>query len=72
MPVSKILDRFGNRIKQLRKLKGLTQEGLADRSHLHYTYIGAVERGEKNISLKNIEKVSKGLGVTLSEFFSTL
>lgn len=71
MPASKILQRFGTRIKELRKEKDLTQEKLADKSSLHYTYLGAVERGQKNISLKNIEKVAKGLGVSLSEFFST-
>ena len=72
MPSSKILERFGNRIREIRKEKYLTQEKLADRAKLHYTYVGAVERGEKNISLKNIAKVVKGLGMSLAEFFSTL
>lgn len=72
MPASKVLQRFGQRVRELRKEKDLTQEQLADKARLHYTYIGVVERGEKNISLKNIEKVAKGLGVSLAEFFSTL
>lgn len=70
MPASKIVEKFGGRVKELRKKKSLTQEKLADKSGLHYTYVGAVERGTKNISLKNIERVVKGLGVSLSEFFS--
>lgn len=70
MPSSKILQRYGSRIKELRKQKNLTQENLADRAKLHYTYIGTIERGEKNISLINIEKVSKALGVSLAKFFA--
>lgn len=70
MPASKVLQRFGERIRELRKQKNLTQEQLADKARLHYTYIGTVERGEKNISMKNIEKVAKGLGVSLAEFFA--
>lgn len=70
MPSSKILERYGNRIKELRKQKNLTQERLAEKAKLHYTYIGTVERGEKNISIINIEKISKALGVSLAKFFS--
>ncbi len=69
MPSSKIIERFGQRIKELRKQKDLTQEKLAEKSKLHYTYIGVVERGGKNISLKNIEKIAHALGVKLSELF---
>lgn len=70
MPSTKILERYGIRIKELRKQKNLTQEKLAEKAKLHYTYIGTVERGEKNISLFNIEKISKALGVNLAKFFS--
>lgn len=70
MPSSKILERYGQRIKELRKQKNLTQEKLAEKARLHYTYIGTVERGEKNISMINIEKISKALGVSLAKFFS--
>lgn len=72
MSSSKILERYGQRIKELRKHKNLTQEKLAEKAKLHYTYIGTVERGEKNISMINIEKISKALGVSLARFFSTL
>ncbi len=71
MPASKVLERFGQRIRELRKQKEMTQEQLADEASLHNTYIGTVERGEKNISMINIERVVKALGVSLSEFFST-
>lgn len=71
MPATKVLVRFGERIRELRKQKGMTQEQLADKAHLHNTYIGTVERGEKNISMINIERVIKALGVSLAEFFST-
>lgn len=71
MPSSKVLERYGQRIRDLRKQKNLTQEKLAEKAKLHYTYIGTVERGEKNISMINIEKISKALGVSLAKFFST-
>lgn len=71
MPSTKILERYGSRIRELRKQKNLTQEKLAEKANLHYTYIGTVERGEKNISLFNIEKISKALGVNLAKFFSS-
>jgi len=62
--------RLGRRIRSLRKAQGLTQEDLGEKANLHYTYIGAVERGECNISLKNIEKIATALDITLSELFS--
>ncbi len=71
MPASKVLERFGQRIRELRKQKDMTQEQLADKANLHNTYIGTVERGEKNISMINVERVVKALGVSLAEFFST-
>jgi transcriptional regulator with XRE-family HTH domain len=54
---------FGYRVKFFRKSKGLSQEELAAHSGLHRTYIGAIERGERNISLNNVEKIAKALGV---------
>ena len=59
-----VLVRFGNRVRELRKRKGLSQEGLALESGLDRSYVGGVERGERNISLENIEKLAKALGVT--------
>lgn len=54
-----ILKTFGHNIQTLRKARGLTQEQLAEKSGLHRTYIGMIERAEKNITLRNIEKLAK-------------
>ena len=67
-----ILVLFGEVIREIRKEKKLSQEALANKSGLHRTYIGMVERGEKNISLKNISKLSKGLQVPIPEIFKRL
>ena len=64
-----ILKDFGGRIKELRIQKGLSQEELAYLAGVHRTYIGAVERGEKNISLKNIKKVADALNIKVAEIF---
>lgn len=60
---------FGKRIKQLRMQKGLSQEELGYEAGLHRTYIGQIERAEKNITLKNIAKIAKELDVNISELF---
>jgi transcriptional regulator with XRE-family HTH domain len=60
---------FGERIKRLRKKKGFSQEGLALACALDRTYIGGVERGERNISLINICKIAGALGVSAGELF---
>lgn len=53
----------------MRKTKGLSQEELAFRSGLHRTYVSDLERGTRNVSLENIEKIAKVLGLELSEVF---
>lgn len=63
---------FGKIIRELRKEKKLSQEELGFQSNLHRTYIGMIERGEKNITLENIEKLSKGLGVSIKLIFEKL
>ncbi len=60
---------FGKRLKELRISKKLTQIELAEKSGLHPNYIGMVERGERNPSLINIDKLAKALNVSLSELF---
>ena len=54
---------FGDRVRSLRQKATLSQEGLADACGLHRTYVGAVERGERNISLLNIVALARALGV---------
>lgn len=55
---------FGQRVRSLRVKKGISQEELADRCGVHRTYMGRIERGETNITLTNIHKVARGLGVS--------
>lgn len=54
---------FGLQVKRYRKEKGFSQEELADLCSLHRTYIGSIERGERNVSLNNVEKIANALGV---------
>jgi transcriptional regulator with XRE-family HTH domain len=63
----KILVAFGERVRELRKEKGFSQEELSFRADLHRTYIGMIERAEKNITLTNIEKIANALEITVSE-----
>ena len=63
----KILIKFGERVRKIRKEKGLSQEELSFRADLHRTYIGMIERAEKNITLTNIGKIAKALGVSIKE-----
>jgi len=65
-----IKEQFGKRIRELRLERGLSQEALAFKSGMHRTYLGSVERGERNPSLKNIAAVAKALGISLSQMFS--
>ncbi len=61
-----VLRKFGNVIRQERERQGLSQEKLAELADVHRTYIGMIERAEKNITLVNIEKFSKGLRKPMS------
>lgn len=63
---------FGEIVRDLRKAKGFSQEELADQAELHRTYIGMIERGEKNLTLVNISKIAKALKISVSELFANL
>ena len=64
-----ILIRFGKRVRMLRKEKGFSQEELAHKAQLHRTYIGMIERAEKNITLINIEKIANALETKITKLF---
>jgi len=67
--VENIKKSVGDRIRQLRKARGYSQEKLADKADLHYTHIGSIERGEKNWSIETLVKVANGLNVEISDLF---
>lgn len=71
-PNYKLRSKFGKRIRKLRKEKGLSQEELGFKSGLHRTYIGAIERGEQNVSLDNIGKLARALKTSISELFQSI
>ena len=68
--MSAIQRQFGKRIRRLRMDRELSQEGLASFSGLHRTYIGGIERGERNVSLRNIDAIARGLGVAIADIFA--
>ena len=65
-----ILQRFGDRVRELRKDCGWSQEELALECGLDRTYMGGIERGERNVALRNIEKIAEALGITIAELMS--
>jgi transcriptional regulator with XRE-family HTH domain len=64
---SNILKTFGKNVRELRLAKGWSQEELARRCDLHRTYIGSIERHERNVSLINVELIAKALEVSISD-----
>lgn len=63
---------FGQAIRKKRVEMGISQEELAHRCGLHRTYMGAVERGERNVSLQNIEKIATALDISISALFEAV
>lgn len=64
-----ILLQFGKQVQELRKARNLSQEQLAELAGVHRTYIGMIERAEKNITLCNIERIAKALEVNIKDLF---
>jgi transcriptional regulator with XRE-family HTH domain len=58
---------FAQRLRQIRQIRGLSQEELADMAGLHRTYVGSVERSERNVSIDNMERLAKALEVDITE-----
>lgn len=69
MPISLIHIKFGKKVQELRKQKGLTQEDLADLISVDRSYMGFVERGERNPTLDKLIKIAKAFNTTLSDLF---
>ena len=63
---------FGKNVRKFRLSQGLSQDALAEKAGLHRTYIGAVERGELNITLINAEKIANALGINLLDCLKKL
>jgi len=64
-----LLKTFGQRIRQLRVSKGISQEDFAEMAELHRTYISDVERGERNVSIATAYRIAQALGVDLKDLF---
>ncbi|MFZ5391669.1 MAG: helix-turn-helix domain-containing protein [Patescibacteria group bacterium] len=64
------LEKFGKKVREERIKQGLSQEELASKAGVHRTYIGMIERAEKNITLENIEKVAKALKLNINELLT--
>lgn len=62
-----VLEKFGQKVRDERLKQNLSQEELAAKAGVHRTYIGMIERAEKNITLANIEKIANALGISISE-----
>ena len=71
-PSSKATVEFGKRVRKLRDQQGLSQEALADRCGVHWTFLGQVERGQRSIRLDNILRIAAGLGVQPGELLDGL
>jgi transcriptional regulator with XRE-family HTH domain len=63
------LEWFGSRVRDIRRQKNLSQEELAARAGIDRTYVGGVERGERNVSIMNIKRLSDALGIEVKDLF---
>jgi len=65
-----IQEEFGEQVRNLRKKRGWTQEELAEAAGRHWTYIGGIERGERNVTLQVVSDLAHALGVDIEELFT--
>jgi len=63
---------LGVAVRRMRKRLALSQEQLAERANIHWTYLGGIERGERNVSLLNIVKIARALGITPARLLTTI
>lgn len=63
--------KLGNRLRELRNKTGLSQEKFSFECNLDRTYIASIERGKRNVSIENIEKIANAFNMSVSEFFNT-
>ena len=68
-PQNDVRKRFGAVVRDRRKAQGYSQESFADACGLHRTYVGAIERGERNVSIDNIARIAETLGVRIADLF---
>jgi transcriptional regulator with XRE-family HTH domain len=67
--MQKIRIELGKRIRELRKMRGWSQEKLGEMADLHPTYVGGIERGERNVAFENLVHIASAFGLSLSQFF---
>ena len=67
MADSDILQKFGKRVRELRAAAEYSQEAFAEECDLDRTYMGGIERGERNLGLRNVERIAEAIGITLAE-----
>jgi transcriptional regulator with XRE-family HTH domain len=67
--MQKIRIELGRRIRELRKIRGWSQEKLGEMADLHPTYVGGIERGERNVAFENLVHIASAFGLSLSQFF---
>jgi len=72
MANSDILLKFGERVRELRKAQGYSQEDFAYACDLDRSYMGGIERGHRNVALRNIERIAETLGISLAELMKGL
>ncbi len=69
MDINEVRKELGSKLKEIRKIKGFTQEVLAEKSNLNYKYLGELERGKVNVSLDSLLRISQALEINIGDLF---